>query len=872
LALFITLSALSPTAESADAQQHGRAQARATPDTLVALSAGSTTTCATTSSGTGYCWGHLGQRYGKVYRILDVNGRLARLRSTSPGWVTLCAQTIDGEAACDPSLTGASTDSTGKWKRIPSCADFLCVLSLPKYGAMPAGPVRAVDAGWMHACALALDGSAFCWGRNDQGQLGNGSWVVDSTGSAGEIVRAPTAVATEYRFATLSAGENTTCGITEPGAAIYCWGYGQSGQTGDSSVMTTCSGEKPYYSKPCSNAVPTRVRVETWAGVRTGADVRFAQVSVGMRLACALSVGGDVYCWGNNYRCALGRCRESDSPLAHRIQLSGRAAEISAGYRHACARTLDRRIFCWGQNTEGQLGSLVSVNLGTDGLPPDYRDTTNRKAQARSYNDDPCFLGGRCSPAPVEVSPGRRWSRLAVGSDHACALAEGDGGIYCWGGLDTAAIGLGARLVPCINRSRQWKDVRCQVEPVRVPGLPRLTARVIEQEPSTATPPARVTVSRREVRVVFPPDDGKAWGWSALADPNYRPWYDWGISVDGMDGLRSLRLMAGRANDSARRFVSLDSLVAAGRLSLCSPTTIRGCSPRSAFASVVDGRVVLVLRDSVEIARLFGLRPLSVTAWTSRPPDGASARMDSTPVWYVAPQIAPVTAAVLADARASRRRYEASIRTISRTISTDHNEAARTALWLAVGDSSPLSVVEEDCIYDSCRAGIVALADSLWALGDSSVAGLRVAASSRTILQMTGPSMQLVGRRPGRTRLDVTLPPLPSDTAPSRSPPQRALTRELVVTRPMTRIAFVPRPDSLRVGESIVLRVRGTDDQGRQYENVPARIMVNDGERGYTTSSADPVRLQFGSPGTRTIVSQYRALSDTLTVRVVPVR
>jgi hypothetical protein len=873
ITLVFPLSMLPAAAERAGAQQSGRARALAMSDTLVALSAGNATTCATTASGTGYCWGELGERHGKVYRILGVDGRPARLRSVSPGWLIVCAQTMNGEAACEPSLTGASTDSTSKWKHIASCDDRLCVLPLPKSGAMPAGPLRAVDAGWDHACAITLDGSAFCWGRNNMGQLGNGSWAADSTGSAGEIVRAPTAVATAYRFATLSAGENTTCGITEPGAAIYCWGYGQSGQTGDSSVTTHCSGEKPYYNKPCSNAVPSRVRAETGPGARGDAVVHFAQVSVGMRLACAVSTAGDAYCWGGNYRCALGRCRESDSPLAHKIPLAGRAAEIGAGYWHACARTVDRRIFCWGQNTAGQLGSLVSANLGADGLPPDYRDTKNREAQAEAYQDDPCFLGGRCSPAPVEVSPGRRWSRLAVGSDHACALAEDDGGIYCWGGTDTAAVGLGISLVPCVNRSTQWKDVRCQVAPVRVPGLPRLIARVTpatkRHTPATASLAVRVTVSRRTVRVVFPRDDSRVWGWSALVDPEYQPWYDWAISVDGMDGPRSLRLLVGRTNDSARRFSSLDSLVAAGRPSLCSPGMMGRCSHTSTSASVEDGHVVLMLQDSAAIARLFGMRPATVRVWASRPSAVPQLRMDSTTVEYVEPQLSPPNAAVEADARASRRQYEASVSTITRGIASD-DYGDGTALWLPVGDSLPLSVKESHCHYDSCSANTLPLGDSLWTLADSSIAGLRAAGSSRTYL-LLGASMQLVGRRPGRTSLRITLPPLASDTAPSSSPPEHALTRDVVVTRPMRRIWFVPRPDSVRVGETIELRVRATDDQGRQYENPPARVMVSDGDQSYTTLATDPLRLSFASTGTRTIVARYGGLSDTLALRVVPV-
>ena len=113
---------------------------------------------------------------------------------------------------------------------------------------------------------------------------------------------------------------------------------------------------------------------------------------------------------------------------------------------------------------------------------------------------------------------------------------------------------------------------------------------------------ARVTVIRREVRVIFPRNEGTTWGWSGLADPQYSPWYDWGIANDGMDGPRSLRLMVGRTNDSARTFSSLDSLISSAKPSLRSPGMIGQCVDASMTASVQDKHVVLVLRDSAVIA------------------------------------------------------------------------------------------------------------------------------------------------------------------------------------------------------------------------------------------------------------------------------
>lgn len=108
--------------------------------------------------------------------------------------------------------------------------------------SMPAGVAfRSIYAGEYHTCALSTTGVAYCWGRNDYGQLGDGTTANAS---------APVAVTGGLVFRSLSVGELFTCGVagSGPGAApppinpgapsqspgtVYCWGdnlFGQIGQ------------------------------------------------------------------------------------------------------------------------------------------------------------------------------------------------------------------------------------------------------------------------------------------------------------------------------------------------------------------------------------------------------------------------------------------------------------------------------------------------------------------------------------------------------------------------------------------------------------------------------------------------------------------
>jgi alpha-tubulin suppressor-like RCC1 family protein len=85
------------------------------------------------------------------------------------------------------------------------------------------GSVSAITVGAFHACAT-ISGQVECWGYNDFGQLGNGSFAT----SLSPVV----VVGLTTPVSLLTAGYGQTCALTVSGAAD-CWGYNLFGQLGN---------------------------------------------------------------------------------------------------------------------------------------------------------------------------------------------------------------------------------------------------------------------------------------------------------------------------------------------------------------------------------------------------------------------------------------------------------------------------------------------------------------------------------------------------------------------------------------------------------------------------------------------------------------
>jgi alpha-tubulin suppressor-like RCC1 family protein len=265
--------------------------------------------------------------------------------------------------------------------------------------------VASISVGSRFGCAALADQTVWCWGRDDESQLGYESTDLCPERLSGGQTRAvachmyPLQVAGLAGVTAVSSGGAHSCAVLSSGE-LRCWGANTRGQLGNASVL------------------PSRAPVAV-AGLGP-----VISVAAGASHTCAVVEGGQVYCWGANDRGQLGvetspnqcevggamvACARAPVPVPDMTD----AVEVVVGDAHTCVRATAGRVWCWGTNTDAQLGS------GTASAMP--------------------------TPTPQAVQLGasalRRVRSLAAGGQHTCAVRD-DGAVLCWGRHDRGQLGV----------------------------------------------------------------------------------------------------------------------------------------------------------------------------------------------------------------------------------------------------------------------------------------------------------------------------------------------------------------------------------------------------------------------------------------------
>jgi alpha-tubulin suppressor-like RCC1 family protein len=293
--------------------------------------------------------------------------------------------------------------------------------------------VVQIAGGEFHSCALLADGTVSCWGRNNGGQVGIGGHA---------DVPTPTVVPGVDGAVEIALGYSTSCARRVDGT-LMCWGGG----LGD--------GLGPSVVKGVSGATSITVG---------GGD-----------FACATVDDDTLSCWGDNHFGNLGDGTTADRSEPAVVSDITDVAAVGLGAWDSCIAHHDGMVECWGANSSGQLGDGKGATpQGLLATPTSVPGLTGVVALALGWLHTCALLSDgteRCWGAdyvgqlgddddqiellPTPVKGLSSVAEIAVGLDHSCAW-RGPGDVECWGQNDKGQLGDGTTTFRGIAKPVVW--------------------------------------------------------------------------------------------------------------------------------------------------------------------------------------------------------------------------------------------------------------------------------------------------------------------------------------------------------------------------------------------------------------------------------
>jgi alpha-tubulin suppressor-like RCC1 family protein len=336
--------------------------------------------------------------------------------------------------------------------------------------SLPAGSqITGISAGYDHSLAVTSAGGVLASGRNEVGQLGNGT----TTDSATPV---PVSVPQGTSVTQASAGAGFSLAVTSDGQAL-AWGDNEEGQLGDGGTGSSPVDVPVAVALPSGTTV-TQVaagvedwglaltsdgRVLAWGDNLAGqlgdgttanaytpvpvslpSGVTVTQIAAGADTGYALTSAGTVYAWGAGAGGTLGNgsTAGSDVPVAVSLPTGTTVTQISSEGSFALALTSAGQVLAWGGNSAGQLGnggtassavpaavslpSGITVRQVAAGGSFGLAATTTGSVLAWGDNVWGELGNGTTTrsavPTPVSLPTGTHVGTLTAGQDHALAL------------------------------------------------------------------------------------------------------------------------------------------------------------------------------------------------------------------------------------------------------------------------------------------------------------------------------------------------------------------------------------------------------------------------------------------------------------------
>jgi alpha-tubulin suppressor-like RCC1 family protein len=294
-------------------------------------------------------------------------------------------------------------------------------------------PVQVAGENWAQVSAgnfsfttaVTTDGKLFSWGRNTfYGQLGQNDQVYRSS---------PTQVGLLTNWSQVSAGGEHTASIKTDGT-LWAWGRNVGGRLGDGTVINRSSP------------------------VQIGGLTNWAQVSAGDNTTAAVTTAGELYTWGyNTFSGQLGHNDTINRSSPTQVGVLTNWFRVSVQSNSTVALKTDNTLWGWGRNNYGQVGDNTTINRSSPvqvGALSNWKTITTGGAGNAAFaitEQGELYAWGRNNTgqlgdgttanrsSPVQIGALTNWAQVSVGAH--TASFKTDGTLWGWGRNNYGQVG-----------------------------------------------------------------------------------------------------------------------------------------------------------------------------------------------------------------------------------------------------------------------------------------------------------------------------------------------------------------------------------------------------------------------------------------------
>lgn len=277
-----------------------------------------------------------------------------------------------------------------------------------------------ISIGGNHSLAINIDGTLWAWGRNNFGQLGDGSYVDKNY---------PVQIGFENGWKEIAAGNNFSIAIKKDGS-LWAWGANNYGQLGDGTNI-----DKNF-------------------PIQIGNELNWNKLSSGDYHTLAIKLDGTLWAWGDNNYGQLGDGTYLDKLIPTKIGANNDWKIISAGNLHSLGIRNNNSLFSWGFNYHAQCGTSSYGNIGYPtnvgnnwkeiAAGSDYslgvKIDGSLWAWGKNYNGRTTYSGPITNYNPTFIS-NNNWKIISAGNGNSCCIAM-DGTLWKLSGFIFYKIGI----------------------------------------------------------------------------------------------------------------------------------------------------------------------------------------------------------------------------------------------------------------------------------------------------------------------------------------------------------------------------------------------------------------------------------------------